>query len=440
MNDPLIWSILLPILLIFISGFFAAAASALEALNAAKVRADAENGSERAQKLAQLIDEPERFRMAVQIAATLCSCLAAALLAQGPGLRITLWLMDTLGMTAPGGTVWFWVNAGLAVVLVFLMLVLGVLAPTRIGARKPEPVVKVTVPVVQFFAGLFRPFIALMNLAVTGVLKLLGLNGQSESDNVTEEEFRMMLDASEEEGLIESTEGEMIDNIFEFNNIQIYDVMTHRVDVEVIDVEASREEITETIRRTGYSRFPVYEEEPDHIIGILYVKDFFLNQDTPIREILKEAVYVPDTMICDDLFHKMQKERFHFAIVTDEYGSFLGITTLEDLLEEIVGNIYDEYDKKRDYILPNPDGSWTISGRTELKDIEKALDIELTEQDDFNTLGGLVLSVTSEIPKDGSQFEVEVDGLHIKVLRVLDRRIEDTRVTLLPRDVNEEEK
>ena len=224
----------------------------------------------------------------------------------------------------------------------------------------------------------------------------------------------------------------MIDNIFEFNNIQIYDVMTHRVDVESIDVEDSREEITELIRSTGYSRFPVYEEDQDNIIGILYVKDFFLNQEKSLRELLKEPLFVPDSMICDDLFRKMQQEHTHFAIVTDEYGSFLGVITMEDLLEEIVGNIYDEYDEKEDYIIPNPDGSWTISGRAELKDVEKALDIELPEREEFNTLSGLILNETEEIPKEGDQFEVLVDGLRIQVLKVVDRRIEETRVSLLP--------
>ena len=318
-----------------------------------------------------------------------------------------------------------------ALVLAYFTLLLGQQLPRCIAAQRPMQAARLTAPAVHAVSVVLRPVIWLQSVTVSGLLKLFGLNSASETDNVTEEDIRMMLDVGEEEGCIESTEGEMIDNIFEFNNIQIYDVMTHRVDVEVIDVEDSRADIIDTIRCTGFSRFPVYEGEMDHIIGLLYVKDFFLNEGTPLRELLKEPMYVPDSMICDDLFHKMQRENTHFAIVTDEYGSFLGVITLEDLLEEIVGNIYDEYDKKKEYISPNADGSWNISGRTDLKDIEKALNIELPEHEDFNTLGGLVLSVTAQIPKDGAQFAVEADGLRIQVLRVADRRIEETKVTVL---------
>jgi putative hemolysin len=305
--------------------------------------------------------------------------------------------------------------------------------------QRAARVARQTAPLIALMSRVLRPAIWFLTRSAAGVLHLLGIRGDLAPDNATEEEIRMMLDESEEEGLIESTEGEMIDNIFEFNNIQIYDVMTHRVDVDSIDLHASREEITECIRTTGFSRFPVFEDTPDNIVGILYMKDFFLNQDTPLPQLIKEPIFVPDSMICDDLFRKMQREHTHFAVVTDEYGAFQGIVTLEDLIEEIVGNIYDEYDEKEDYIIPNPDGSWTISGRAELKDVEKALDLSLAEREEFNTLSGLILSETEEIPRDGEQFEVEVDGLHIQVLRVAERRIEETRVTKLPKADDGEE-
>ena len=429
MNDPLIWQLILQLIFILISALFAAAESALLALNPAKLKSDAEDGDHRAEKLIALTETPAPFLAAVRTGTTLAGLLGSAFAALHFSGRLARWLEQFVDWN--GAMLRTLTAVAVALVLAYFTLLLGQQLPRCIAAQRPMQAARLTAPAVHAVSVVLRPVIWLQSVTVSGLLKLFGLNSASETDNVTEEDIRMMLDVGEEEGCIESTEGEMIDNIFEFNNIQIYDVMTHRVDVEVIDVEDSRADIIDTIRCTGFSRFPVYEGEMDHIIGLLYVKDFFLNEGTPLRELLKEPMYVPDSMICDDLFHKMQRENTHFAIVTDEYGSFLGVITLEDLLEEIVGNIYDEYDKKKEYISPNADGSWNISGRTDLKDIEKALNIELPEHEDFNTLGGLVLSVTAQIPKDGAQFTVEADGLRIQVLRVADRRIEETKVTVL---------
>ncbi len=438
--DPLIWQLILQLLLILINAFFASAEIAVVSLNATKLRADAEEGDKRAARLLRMVESPTAFLSTIQIAITLAGLLGSAFAATNFAERLTTWLIQSRGFTAlPADALNTIIVVLITLVLSYFTLVLGELVPKRIAMQKPMQIARITTSVISGLAVIMRPVIWFLSVSVTGVLRLLGMKNQAKAELVTEEDIRMMLDESEEEGLIESSEGEMIDNIFEFNNIQIYDVMTHRVDVESINVEDNRDKITELIRSTGYSRFPVYEDDQDNIIGILYVKDFFLNQDKPLRELLKEPLFVPDSMICDDLFRKMQQEHTHFAIVTDEYGSFLGIITMEDLLEEIVGNIYDEYDEKEDYIIPNPDGSWTISGRAELKDVEKALDIELPEREEFNTLSGLILNETEEIPKEGDQFEVKVDGLRIQVLRVVDRRIEETRVSLLPTEPAEAE-
>lgn len=437
--DPLIWQLILQLVLILINAFFASAEIAVVSLNASKLKADAEEGDKRAAKLLRLLEAPTAFLSTIQIAITLAGLLGSAFAATNFADRLTDYLVVNRGFTAiPAQSLNALIVILITLVLGYFTLVLGELVPKRIAMQKPMQIARVAAPVVSALSVLMRPVIWFLSVSVTGVLRLFGLKNQARSDIVTEEDIRMMLDESEEEGLIESAEGEMIDNVFEFNNIQIYDVMTHRVDVKSINVEDSREEITELIRTTGFSRFPVYEDDQDNIIGVLYVKDFFLNQDTALRQLLKEPIFVPDSMICDDLFRKLQKEHTHFAIVTDEYGSFLGIITMEDLIEEIVGNIYDEYDEKKDYIIPNPDGSWTISGRAELKDVEKVLDIELPEREEFNTLSGLILNETEEIPKEGDQFEVTVDGLRIQVLKVVDRRIEETRVSLLPTEPQEE--
>lgn len=433
--NPLIWQLILQFLLILVAAILSAAEKSLVSLNAAQLKSDAENGDQHAAALSALADEPDRFLSSVEMLSLFAAFLAGAFAAVNLAPRLVKQLssiaaLHSLGLE-PLNTIALIL---VSLILCFFTLSLGVMIPKRIAMEKPFPVANLVIPAAKALTFLLLPLLWLTTVCSSLLLRIFGIRNMEISDNATEDEIRMMLDESEEEGLIESTEGEMIDNIFEFNNIQGYDVMTHRVDVETIDIQDSREKITELIRESGYSRFPVYENDPDNIIGLLYVKDFFLNQDTPVRELLKEPIYVPDTVICDDLFRRMQKERIHFAVVTDEYGAFLGIITLEDLIEEIVGNIYDEYDESEDYIIPNGDGTWLISGRAELKDVEKALDVVLSERENYNTLSGLILSETEEIPRDGSQFTVDVDGLHIEVLRVCDRRVEETRISILPKD------
>lgn len=438
--NPLPWQLTLQFLFILIAALLSAAGKSLVSLNAAQLKADAEDGDQRAAALSELADEPDRFLSSLEMLSIFTACLGGAFAATNLAPRLVHQLAGISFLSALDAQPLYTIALILiSLILCFATVCLGIMIPKRIAMEKPYAVAKVLVPPAKVLTMLFWPLLWLATVCASLLLRLFGIRNMEISDNATEDEIRMMLDESEEEGLIESTEGEMIDNIFEFNNIEAYDVMTHRVDVETIDIEDSREEITELIRESGYSRFPVYEEDQDNIIGLLYVKDFFLNQDTPIRELLKEPLYVPETIICDDLFRMMQKERIHFAVVTDEYGSFLGIITLEDLIEEIVGNIYDEYDESEDFIIPNGDGTWLISGRAELKDVEKALDIVLTERENYNTLSGLILSETEEIPRDGSQFTVDVDGLHIEVLRVCDRRVEETRVSILPKSEDEDE-
>lgn len=432
--NPLPWQLTLQLLLILIAAVLSAAEKSLVSLNAAQLKADAEDGDQRAAALSELADEPDRFLSSAEMLSIFVTCLGGAFAATNLVPHLVHQLSRISALASLGGQPLYTIALILvSLILCFATVSLGLIIPKRIAMENPCAVAKAIIPAAKVLSCLFYPLLWLATGCSALLLRIFGIRNMEISDNATEDEIRMMLDESEEEGLIESTEGEMIDNIFEFNNIVAYDVMTHRVDVETIDIEDSREEITELIRESGFSRFPVYEEDQDNIIGLLYVKDFFLNQDTPIRDLLKEPLYVPETIICDDLFRMMQKERIHFAVVTDEYGSFLGIITLEDLIEEIVGNIYDEYDESEDYITPNGDGTWLISGRAELKDVEKALDIVLTERENYNTLSGLILSETEEIPRDGTQFTVDVDGLHIEVLRVCDRRIEETRISILPK-------
>lgn len=273
------------------------------------------------------------------------------------------------------------------------------------------------------------------------IAKLTG----KELEQVSEEEIMQMVDAGEETGAIQQEEREMIENIFEFDNTTAEDVMVHRTDMVLLNVGDTREEILETIQRSGLSRFPVYDEDPDDIIGVLNVREYLLDaqrpEPKPLRELLRQPYFVPETVRTDRLFRDMQAKKVHLAIVVDEYGGTAGLVTMEDLLEEIVGNIYDEFDPAEvAEIIPVAENRWRVAGGVELEDLEKVLDVKLAEGEDADcdTLGGLVFAHLDVIPEDGSQVDLELDGLRIHVDSIADHRVEWCTVTKLapePMDV-----
>lgn len=252
---------------------------------------------------------------------------------------------------------------------------------------------------------------------------------KADAEEVSEEEIRMMVDIGEEKGAIERDEKEMIENIFEFNNRTAEDVMIHRTDVVMLWADDSSEEILHTIEETGISRYPVYEEDADDVIGILNSRDWFLNarrkEPKPLRELLRPAYFVPESVRADVLFRDMQSRKVHIAVVVDEYGGTSGIVTMEDLLEEIVGNIYDEFDPQDEQeIFRLGENLWRIAGSAELEEVAEALGLELPEEEEYDTLGGLIFAQLSVIPEDGSQIELDVWDLHIQVTELADRRVE----------------
>ena len=252
----------------------------------------------------------------------------------------------------------------------------------------------------------------------------------------SEEDIRQMVDMGEEKGAIEKEEKELIENVFEFNNSTAADVMIHRTDVVMLWVDDPQEEIMETIRSSGLTRFPVYEEDTDDIIGILNTREYLLNaqeeKPKPLRELLREAYFVPETVRSDVLFRDMQSRKTHFAVVVDEYGGTSGIITMEDLIEELVGNIYDEFDPQDEQeIVLLEENLWRISGGASLEDIAEALEMEFPEDGEAETLGGLVFAKLDVIPADGTHPTVETDGLRIQVEELSDRRVEWAKVSKL---------
>ena len=249
-------------------------------------------------------------------------------------------------------------------------------------------------------------------------------------DEVSEDEIMAMVEEGEESGAIQSNEKELIENIFEFNNITAEDVMIHRTDMVTLALDEEEDVILDTIRQSGLSRFPVYQNDVDDIVGILSTREYLLNfhlpDPKPIRELLRTAYFVPESVPADVLFRDMQGKKTHMALVVDEYGGTSGLVTLEDLLEELVGNIYDEFDPQEEQdIIRLEDNKWRVSGSADLEELAEALNLDLSDEDlDYDTLGGLVFSQLSVIPDDGSRPIVEALGLHIQVEELCDRRVE----------------
>ena len=250
------------------------------------------------------------------------------------------------------------------------------------------------------------------------------------NDEVSEDEIMAMVEEGEESGTIEANEKEMIENIFEFNNMTAEDVMVHRIDMVSLSLQDDDATILSTIRESGLSRFPIYESDVDDIGGVLSTREYLLNatlaQPRPLKELLRPAYFVPETVRTDVLFRDMQNKKIHMALVVDEYGGTSGLVTLEDLLEEIVGNIYDEFDPQDEQeIIRLEDNLWRVSGSADLEELLETMEIPLPEEElDFDTLGGLVFANLSVIPEDGSRPVVEAMGLRIRVEELCERRVE----------------
>ena len=311
------------------------------------------------------------------------------------------------------------------------------LLPTYVAAHAPEKTFARTLGLAMFLLTLFKPLLLFAKGLASLILKPFHVPVRALGERITKQEIRMMVDIGEEKGEIEADEKQMIENVFEFNNMTAVECMVHRKDVTAIDVEDDPAAILQTIQDSGLSRFPVYEEDVDNILGILTSRDYLLNdcfgRGKTLRELIRPAYFVPESLRADLLFSEMQKRKQHMAIVVDEYGGTSGIVTLEDLLEEIVGNIYDEFDPQADEdIIPLSDTRLRVSGSARLDALGEKLGMELDEDEDCDTLGGLVFSQLSEIPSDGERPVVTCRGLRIAVEQLTDRRVEWAIVEKLP--------
>lgn len=442
-------SIILKVVLLFIltllNAFFAMSEIAIISLNDTKIDKLAEEGHKKAKQVKKLTENSSNFLSTIQIGVTLAGFLTSATAAQS----FATMLSDALAKTAVANVIPLGLISGVSTVLITLItsyfsLVLGELAPKKIAMQKPEKVSFAVVPVLLFVSKVTKPFVKILSVSTNAVVRLFGLDPNADEEEVTEEEIRMMVDVGQEKGVIEDVQKEMINNIFEFDDIDVADIMTHRTDMACVDVEDPLADIIKLSMEEGYSRIPVYEEDPDNVVGIVYIKDLlkYIGSSLPealhLKDVMRKAYYVPESKRCGALFAEMTEKHIQMAIVVDEYGGTAGLVTLEDIVEAIVGNIQDEYDNEDVEISKINETTFTIDGVTDLEEVEEQLGIQFPE-DDYDTLGGFIISQLGFLPQDGDMNAVEFENIRFTVLNVEERRIGKVKVEILPKPETETE-
>ena len=323
----------------------------------------------------------------------------------------------------------------ITLILSYLTLVFGELVPKRLAMKKAEPLALGLASLVYGVSRVFSPVVRMLTGSTNLIIRLFGMDPNVEDDDVSEESIRMLVDAGSEKGVIDTQEKEIIQNLFDFDNLTVGEFVTHRTETSILWMDESEEDWEQTIHETRHSRFPVCDETTDNVIGILSAKSYFRLRDKSRENVMREAVqpvyFVPETVRADVLFRQMKKSRNHFAVVLDEYGGTLGIVTMNDLLEQLVGDLDDDMHapEKAAEIVKIDSGTWRIAGTSPLSDVAEALGVRL-QQDEYDTFGGLVFAAYGSIPDDGVQFEIDVDDLHVKVIDIVDHRLESAVVCL----------
>lgn len=431
-------SVLILIGFILIDAILYGFGSAMQNMNVNNLEKEAEEGNIKAVRLLGMINKPGEFINTVQVATNLIGVVSGAYV-----LRQLGFILQMTAHRAEDGADRLVYAISVVVAGVFLLAVLisfGIVVPKKCAARKPEQWGYGTLGAVRFFVTLLKPFTVLVSLLSFFVLKPMGIDPNKEEDNVTEEDIMLMVNEGHEQGVLEAGEAEMITNIFELNDKAAGDIMTHRTNITALDALMTLDEaVLYILSEANNSRFPVYEKDIDDIVGILHMRDALVYAEKKefrkktLKEIdglLREAHFIPETRHIDTLFKEMQSQKIHMEIVVDEYGQTAGIVTMEDILEEIVGNILDEYDEDEEFISRRDDGSFIFDGMTPLDEVAKALSIEFEEEDydNYDTLNGFLISQLDRIPKEGEQPEIEFEKFRFTVLSVENKTIHAVRV------------
>ena len=421
--------IIILVVLILINAFFAATEIAFISLNDAKIEKNVKDGDKKAIQISKMLKNPSKFLATIQIGITLAGFLSSAFASDAFAYR----LAPILNNAIPIG-VGIWQNISIiliTIMLSFFTIIFGELVPKRFAMKNYEKIAFATIGIIRTISIITAPFVKLLTITTNAISKLFGVS-ENEEEIVTEEEIKMMIDQGEENGTIQEDEKELINNVFEFNDITASEIMTHRTDIFAVDINMTPGELLEEIIEDDcrHSRIPVYDETIDDIKGILYVKDLIKNitkKTFKIKNIMKEAYFVSQNKLINEIFKELQKNKMQIAIVVDEYGGTAGLVTTEDILEEIVGDMYDEYDEIEEEYEKIDDKTYIISGSMPIYDVNKILKSHIPEGD-YDTLSGYLQAELGRIPDEEENPIIETKELTFKIEEYEDKRIIKVKV------------
>ena len=414
------------IILIGLNAYFAATEIAYISLNDAKIEKQAKEGNKKAKQIEKMLKTPSKFLATIQIGITLAGFLSSAFASD----TFAEMLAPNLYQLMPFISLPAWKNISIiaiTIILSFFTLIFGELVPKRLAMKHYEKIAFATIGVIRAISIVTSPFVKLLTVCTNGISKIFGV-GESEEESVTEEEIKMMVSQGQEKGTIKQEEQELINNVFELNDITVSEIMRHRKDIFAVDINISTEELLEELSQEEYrySRIPVYDETIDEIKGILYVKDVLknINKKTfKVKNVVKEAYFVSQNRLINEVFRELQKNKKQIAIILDEYGGTAGLITMEDILEELVGDIYDEYDEEEKEFEKIDDNTYILSGSLPIYDVNKLLDADIPEGD-YDTISGYLQDKLGRIPEDDEEPPIiDTEKVTYKIEEYEDRRI-----------------
>ena len=435
--------ILLLACLILLNAFFAATEMAFVSLNDAKISVKAKEGDKKYKKIEKMLKNPSKFLATIQIGITLAGFLSSAFASDVFASELAKVLFDL----THAFSVTVWQNISIVVITIILSyftLIFGELVPKRIAMENAEKFSKFSISIISVLAKVMSPFVKFLTWSTDVVSKLFGVKKESE-ETVTEEEIRMMVDVGQEKGTINDDEKEMINNVFELNDKEVSEIMIHITEMFALEDTMSVSEVSKKLieGEYRYSRIPVYNEDIDNIEGILYIKELLrANSNVKIKKLLKDTLFIPESKRINEVFKEMQKNKIHMAIVVDEYGGTAGVVTMEDILEEIVGDIYDEYDPVEEKYEKIDENTYIVDGQMSILDFEKLIGVKNIETE-YDTVSGYLMELMDRVPTEEENHVIETDKLVFKIEEFDDRRISKVKVCKInvpkPEDEQEDE-
>ena len=421
--------IFLLIILILLNAFFAASEIAFISLNDAKIDLQAKEGDKKAKKIKAMLENPSKFLATIQIGITFAGFLSSAFASE----KFAAELSPVLYNLMPAISLKMWNVLSIiliTIVLSYFTLIFGELVPKRVAMKNYEKIAYGSIGIIRAISVLAAPFVKFLTFSTNIVSKIFGVS-ENEEEIVTEEEIRMMVDVGEEKGTIDQEEKTMINNVFEFNDKIVSEIMVPRTEIYALDMNLTiAEAIEELTEEFTYSRIPVYEETIDQIKGIVYIKDILLStskKNTKIKKLIREPYFVPETKPVNELFDELRKNRTQIAVVVDEYGGTSGIVTMEDILEELVGEIYDEYDEVEDIYQEIDENTYLLSGSMAIYEVEGLLNVEI-EDGDYDTLSGYLIEILGRIPSEKEKkIVINTPDVTYEVQKIKDKRIDKVK-------------